>query len=60
MGNMRTDMNPVMRLRVNSSVVTVMFSGNEGTEVKNKVRDILTEAYEERLQKVFIPCGQTL
>lgn len=60
MGNMRTDMNPVMRLRVNSSVVTVMFSGNEGTEVKNKVRDILTEAYEERLQKAFIPCGQVL
>lgn len=60
MGNMRTDMNPVMRLRVNGSVVTVIFSGNEGTEVKNKVRDILTEAYEERLQKVFTPCGQTL
>lgn len=26
-------------------------------EIKNKVRDILTEAYEERFQKEFISCG---
>lgn len=60
MEDMRTDKNPVMRLHINSSVVTIMFSGSEGAEVKNKVRDILTEAYEERFQKEFIPCGQAL
>jgi hypothetical protein len=37
-----------------------MFSGSEGTDVKNKVRDILTEAYEERFRKEFIPCDQAL
>lgn len=52
--------NPVMRLHINSSLVTIMFSGSDDTEVKSKVRDILTEAYEERLQKEFIPCGQLL
>jgi hypothetical protein len=57
---MRTDRNPVMRLHINSSAVTIMFSGSEDTDVKNKVRDILTEAYEERFQKEFIPCGQAL
>ena len=31
-----------------------------GHGCKNKVRDILTEAYEERFQKEFIPCGQAL
>ena len=60
MENMRTDRNPVMRLHINSSAVTIMFSGSDGTDVKNKVRDILTEAYEERFQKEFIPCGQAL
>lgn len=60
MENMRTDRNPVMRLHINSSAVTIMFSGSEGTDVKNKVRDILTEAYEERFQKEFIPCDQAL
>ena len=55
-----TDRNPVMRLHINSSAVTIMFSGSEGTDVKNKVRDILTEAYEERFRKEFIPCDQAL
>ena len=53
--------NPVMQLCINSSAVTVMFSRNDtGADIKNKVRDILTEAYEERFQKEFIPCGQAL
>ena len=60
MKDMRTDKNPVMRLYINSSAVTIMFSGDEGAEVKNKVRDILTEAYEERFQKGLVPCGQAL
>ena len=60
MENMGMERNPVMRLHINSSLVTIMFSGSDDTEVKSKVRDILTEAYEERLQKEFIPCGQVL
>ena len=50
-----------MQLCINSSAVTVMFSRNDtGADIKNKVRDILTEAYEEHFQKEFIPCGQAL
>lgn len=49
-----------MRLHINDSTVTVMFSQNGEGEagVKNKVRDILTEAYEERFQKENLLCGQ--
>lgn len=34
MESKRTDRNPVMRLHINSSAVTIMFSGSEGTDVK--------------------------
>lgn len=55
-----TGRNPVMRLRINDSAVTVMFSqsGEGEAGVKDKVRDILTEAYEERFQKENLLCGQ--
>ncbi len=55
-----TGRSPVMRLHINDSTVTVMFSQNGEGEagVKNKVRDILTEAYEERFQKENLLCGQ--
>lgn len=55
-----TGRSPVMRLHINDSTVTVMFSRNGEGEagVKNKVRDILTEAYEERFQKENLLCGQ--
>lgn len=49
---------PVMRLHVNDSTVTVMFSNQEESDVKNRVRDILTEAYEERFQRESLLYGQ--
>lgn len=56
MENVKAGRSPVMQLSLNSSVVTVMFSGSDsGTDIKGKVRDILTEAYEERFQKEFKP-----
>jgi len=55
-----TGTNPIMRLRINDSAVTVMFSQNGEGEagVKDKVRDILTEVYEERFQRENLLCGQ--
>lgn len=38
---------PVFRLMINGSLVTILFSNREIPEVKNKIRDILTEAYQE-------------
>lgn len=60
MEKIETGRSPVMRLHINDSTVTVMFSQNGEGEagVKNKVRDILTEAYEERFQKENLLCGQ--
>ena len=40
---------PVFQLCINGTAVTVMFSGSGMPDVKTKVRDILTESYEERL-----------
>ena len=42
--------NPVLEWYVNHAVVTVAFSTQEGVNVKEQIRDILTQAYEERLQ----------
>lgn len=38
-------------MRVSGRDVLVRFSGSGEPDVKNKVRDILTEAYEERFQR---------
>jgi len=57
--NRKADENPVLQLRVNNSVVKVMFSRSDGMDVKNRVRDILTESYEERFQKEIMTCGQS-
>lgn len=61
MGKRETGTNPIMQLRINDSAVTVMFCQNGEGEagVKDKVRDILTEAYEECFQKENLLCGQT-
>ena len=53
-----TGRNPVMQLHVNASTVTVMFSDNGEADVKNRVRDIPTEAYEERFQRESLLYGQ--
>jgi hypothetical protein len=39
------------QLRINDSTVLVRFSRNADQDVRTKVRDILTEAYEERFQQ---------
>lgn len=44
------DISPVLEWYVNDTVVTVAFSTQEGVNVKEQIRDILTQAYEERLQ----------
>ena len=41
---------PVFRFSINGSRVTVMFSEKGVPDVKEKVRDILTESYEERFR----------
>jgi len=45
--------NPAFCLRVNGVSVTIRFSEDESADIKNKVREILTEAYEDRFQKIL-------
>ena len=42
--------NPVFKLDINSTSVIVTFSGIEMPDIKARIRDILTESYEERVQ----------
>lgn len=51
--------NPVFRLYISGAAVTVRFSEEESTDVRCRVRDILTGAYGERLQKMPMLCGDT-
>lgn len=39
------------QLRINDSDVSIKFSDSGGEDIKTRVRDILTEAYEERFQR---------
>ena len=41
---------PVFKLDISDISVTVTFSSVETPDIKAKVRDILTESYEERIQ----------
>ena len=41
---------PVFKLDINGTSVIVMFSNIETPDIKARVRDILTESYEERIQ----------
>ena len=41
---------PVFKLDINGTSVMVTFSTIETTDIKAKIRDILTESYEERIQ----------
>ena len=43
------DDSPVLRLDINGSAVTVKFSASETPDIKDRVRDILTESYKERI-----------
>lgn len=51
MSENRTNMSPVFRLSLKGAAVTVRFSDTETDDVKGRIRDILTESYEERLQR---------
>lgn len=44
-----------LQIYVSDSTVTLTFSENENVGLKELVRDILTEAYEERLQDGVLP-----
>ena len=50
MSKSQKDDSPVFQLNINGSVVTVTFSTSETPDIKARVRDILTESYEERIQ----------
>ena len=59
MGSQQNNASPVFRLYVKDADVTVRFSEEESEDVKCRVRDILTGAYGERLQRENLPCGGT-
>lgn len=41
---------PVFKLDISDTSVTITFSNIETPNIKARVRDILTESYEERIQ----------
>lgn len=57
MGSQKSDINPVFQLCICGSDVMVRFSEEESVDVKCRVRDILTGAYGERLQRTPLLCG---
>ena len=57
MGSQQNNTGPVFRLYVKDADVTVRFSEEESKDVKCRVRDILTGAYGERLQRENLLCG---
>lgn len=50
--------NPIFRIDINGAAVTVKFSDTETAGVKARIRDILTESYEERFQRNIQECAQ--
>ena len=44
---------PIFEWYVNHTVVTVAFSTQEGENVKEQIRDILTRVYEERFENAI-------
>lgn len=50
--------NPVFRLDISGAAVMVRFSDTETADVKERIRDILTESYEERFQRSIQECVQ--
>lgn len=51
---------PVLYVYTDEATVTVRFSETESESVKEKVRDILTGAYEERSQEELILQAQSM
>lgn len=52
--------NPVFRFDMGGAAVTVRFSDTETADVKDRIRDILTESYEERFQRSIQECAQPI
>lgn len=50
----------VLRLDVNGAVVMVRFSKTETPDIKDRIRDILTESYEERFQRNIQECMEPI
>ena len=48
------------QLRINDSAVSVRVSSSAEQDIRTKVRDILTEAYEERFQQGISAYAQSL
>ena len=48
------------QLRINDSAVLVRFSRSAEQDVRAKIRDILTEAYEERFRQGISAYAQSL
>ena len=46
---------PVFRIDINGAVVTIRFSDTETADVKARVRDILTESYEDTASRSGAP-----
>ncbi|MCM1233194.1 MAG: hypothetical protein NC489_24005 [Ruminococcus flavefaciens] len=56
MGSHQDNNNPVFQLCISGAKVMVRFSEEESVDVKCRVRDILTGAYGERLQRTPALC----
>ena len=50
--------NLIFKIDINGVAVTVRFSDTETVDVKARIRDILTESYEERFQRNIQECAQ--
>lgn len=51
--NSKSASDKVINMHLNGNAVTIRFSRTETTGTKDNVRDILTNAYEERYQRVL-------
>lgn len=58
MAENQKEASPVFRLDVGGKPVTVRFSSTGASDVKNRIREILTESYGERLQDSIQACAE--
>lgn len=58
MSESKISVSPVFRLNLKGAAVTVRFSDTETDDVKSRIRDILTESYQERFQRGIQECVQ--
>ena len=57
--NEKNEIGRQFKICVGDSLVSVYFSQEESEDIKRKIRDILTSAYEQRVQNVFSPTELT-